>query len=226
MSVLRILLAPALFLLTIAGALAPAPAAAQFFLQNPVMATGPVRGDEPDMVIVLPNATTAEMRAGMAWSLRAALNVAALQCSFEPTLLTVPNYNAVLTDHQAELKASFDTLTKYFLRTAANKKAGQAALDRFGTKIYSSFSTVAAQYIFCQTAASIGYEAITAKRGEFASVAVNNLRALRSSLVPRGEQRFAGRVSIQIDVPMPNFNPACWRRDRYDAQRCPLIYTG
>ena len=226
MNLLRIMPAKLAILAAVLALYTPLPASAQFFLQNPVMATGPVRGDEPGMVIVLPGASTAEARAGLAWSLRAALNVAALQCSFEPTLLTVPNYNAVLTDHQAELKSSFDTLTRYFERTAATKKAGQAALDRFGTKIYSTFSTVAAQYIFCQTAASIGYEALSAKRGDFATVAVNQMRALRSSLVPRGEQRFAGRTSIQIDVAMPNFNPACWKRDRYDAQRCPLLYTG
>ena len=224
MNLLRTVLA--LPVLLLAAAALPAPASAQFFLQNPVLATGPIRGDEPDMVVVLPNATTAEQRAGMAWSLRAALNVAALQCSFEPTLLTVPNYNAMLADHQAELKSSFDTLARYFERTAKTKKAGQSALDRFGTRIYSSFSTVAAQYNFCQAASAVGYEAITAKRGSLSDVAANNLRMLRSSLVPRGEQRFAGRTSIQIDVPMPNFDPRCWRRDRYDAARCPMIYTG
>lgn len=224
MNLLRIV--PALIVLLSVSLAGPTPAKAQFFLQNPVMATGPVRGDEAGIVIVLPNATPAEQRAGMAWSLRAALNVAALQCGFEPTLLSVPYYNAVLSDHQAELKSSFDTLARYFERTAATKKAGQQALDRFGTKIYSSFSTVAAQYVFCQTAAAVGYEAITAKRGEFATVAVNNLRALRSSLVPRGEQRFAGRTSIPVDMPMFNFDPRCWKRDRYDAQRCPLLYTG
>ncbi len=213
-------------LLAMIGAIGASPASAQFFLQNPVMATGPVRGDEQGMVIVLPNATEAEMRAGLAWSLRAALNVAALQCDFEPTLLTVPNYNAVLEDHQAELKTSFDTLTRYFERTASSKKAGQASLDRFGTKIYSSFSTVGAQYIFCQTASAIGYEALSAKRGQFGTVAINNMRALRSSLVPRGEQRFAGRVSIQVDVAMPSFDPKCWKRDQYDSKRCPFVYSG
>jgi len=223
MNVLRCLSA---LLAVAAAAIGSAPANAQFFLQNPVMETGAVRGDEPGVVIVLPNATADEMRAGLAWSLRAALNVAALQCSFEPTLLTVPNYNAVLEDHKAELKASFDTLAKYFERTAGTKKAGQAALDRFGTKIYSSFSTVAAQYVFCQTASTIGYEALSAKRGELGSVAINNMRALRSSLIPRGEQRFAGRVSFAVDVPMPSFDPKCWRRNRYDSQRCPFVYSG
>ncbi len=42
--------------------------------------------------------------------MRAALNVAALQCQFEPMLTTVSNYNATLKDHEAELKGAFDTL--------------------------------------------------------------------------------------------------------------------
>ena len=39
------------------------------------------------------------VRAALVWNLRAALNVAALQCQFAPTLLTVDNYNAMLNDH-------------------------------------------------------------------------------------------------------------------------------
>src|SRR3546814_4087726 len=68
----------------------------------------------------------------MVWTLRAAMNVAALQCEFEPTLLTRTNYNAMLKDHKAELAASIDTLLAYFVRTnGKNKRQGQSALDHF-----------------------------------------------------------------------------------------------
>ncbi|MDD1451225.1 hypothetical protein NHF48_009950 [Sphingomonas sp. H160509] len=132
------------------------------------------------------------MRAALVWHMRAALNVAALQCQFEPTLLTVPNYNSILADHGEELKGAFDTLTKYFVRVnkAAGPKAGQTALDQFGTRTYSSFATVAAQYGFCQTAGSIGRDAVFAPRGHFADVALARSRELRNSLIPWGEQRF------------------------------------
>src|SRR3546814_1768082 len=77
----------------------------------------------------------------MVWTLRAAMNVAALQCEFEPTLLTRTNYNAMLKDHKAELAASIDTLLAYFVRTnGKNKRQGHSALDHFSTVIYSSRS--------------------------------------------------------------------------------------
>jgi len=212
-------------LLAIGGGVLSAPASAQFYFQNPVITGEPVIGNEPGIAIPLPGASPAELRAGLGWSLRAALNLAALQCQFEPTLLTVPNYNAVLLNHSAELKASFDTLGKYFARTAKTRAAGQGALDRFGTRVYSSFSVVAAQFDFCLTASEIGYEALIAKRGEFSTLSMNRMRQMRNALVPRGEQRFPGRVSVQIDVPMPRFDPGCWdRRNRYNFQRCGVVY--
>ena len=132
----------------------------------------------------------AEVRAGLVWNLRAALNVAALQCDFAPMLLTVDHYNAMIKDHSAELKAAFDTLNAYFVRTAKTKAAGQTAFDRFGTRTYSAFATVAAQYGFCQTASKVGTEAIFAPRGHLGDVAVNYMREMRNSLVPYGEQQF------------------------------------
>ena len=45
-----------------------------------------------------PARRAAEQRAALVWNMRAALNVAALQCQFEPTLLTVPNYKRMLRD--------------------------------------------------------------------------------------------------------------------------------
>ncbi|OYY89367.1 MAG: hypothetical protein B7Y45_12615 [Sphingomonas sp. 28-66-16] len=202
-----------------------APASAQFFLQKPALAGAPMRGDEPGLAIPLPGATPEELRASLVWTLRAGLNVAALQCDFEPTLLTVPNYNAVLADHNAELKSSFDTLGKYFARTTKSKKAAMAGLDQFGTRVYSSFSTVSAQYNFCQTASEIGHDALWVKRGQLGEIAKDRMRELRNSLVPYGEQRFPGRNSIPVNIAMPRFAADCWtRKNTYDYKRCPLSY--
>src|SRR3546814_10704149 len=72
----------------------------------------------------------------------------------------------MLKGHKAELAASIDTLLAYFVRTnGKNKRQGQSALDHFSTVIYSSLSTVSAQYIFCQTMSSIGRDVIYAPRG-------------------------------------------------------------
>jgi hypothetical protein len=189
-------------------------ASAQFFLQSRDFSAAAVTGEEADLGQALPGATSAEMRAALVWHMRAALNVAALQCQFEPTLLTVPNYNSILADHGEELKGAFDTLTKYFLRVnkAAGAKAGQTALDQFGTRTYSSFATVAAQYGFCQTAGSIGRDAVFTPRGHFSEVALARSRELRNSLIPWGEQRFPRYIGRDRTAPMVRLDTICWNK--------------
>lgn len=203
------------------------PAAAQFFMKSHDFSGPPVRGDEPGIGIQLPGATDAEIRAALVWNLRAALNVSALQCQFEPSLLAVSNYNAVLKDHQAELKTSYDTLTKYFLRSNATQKAGATALDRFGTQVYASYSTASAQYGFCQTTGSIGRDAIFQPRGSLHQLAIARTRELRNSLIPYGEERFPGGIGFNRRVAIPRLDNACWsRKGDWNEKRCgPVQYT-
>ncbi len=214
----------------LAGAMtvAAVPASAQFFFKSKDLSGQPVTGLEPGIGQPLPGATPAELRAGVVWNMRAALNVAALQCQFEPTLLTVTNYNAILTDHKAELASSFDTLTKYFARVAKTKKDGQTALDQFGTRTYSGFATVAAQYGFCTTAGRIGREALYAPRGAFGDIALGRMRELRNSLTPWGEQQFPG--AQVMPAALPRFDKACWKKDEFDTRKCgepivPVVYA-
>ena len=188
------------------------PAPAQFFFSSHDMSGPPVRGDEAGVGQPLPGATDDEIRASLVWNTRAALNVAALQCQFEPTLLSVPNYNAILYNHKDELKKSIDTLTRYFVRTAKTVKAGQDALDRFGTRTYSGFTTVGAQYGFCQTAAQIAEQAVYAPRGQFHKVAEQQMSALRNALVPWGEQRFPRRARIDGRMTLPRLDDICWNK--------------
>lgn len=213
-------------------AMAATPASAQFYFKSPDLSGPPVVGNEPGLITPLPGATPAELRAGLVWSLRAALNVAALRCQFEPTLLSVHKYNAVLLDHQAELKDSLDTLTKYFNRISAPKtkgkavpkvsRAGTSGLDQYGTRLYSMFSNVGSQYLFCQTAADIGYAALTAPRGELHTVAENRMRELRNGMQLLGEQAFGGRRLLDFSqTRYPRFDPQCWtRQNYYDARAC------
>ncbi|MCU6455808.1 hypothetical protein LPN01_17140 [Sphingomonas sp. A2-49] len=190
---------------------ATAPASAQFFLRSHDFRGDAVTGVEANLGQTLPDATPAELRAAMAWNMRAALNVAALQCQFEPTLLTRENYNAILLDHKDELANVFTTLTKYFTRTNKTVKAGQNALDQFGTRTYSTFATVAAQFNFCQTASEIGRDAIFAPRGGFGDLALSRIRELRNSLTPYGEQHFT-RVLGRDYASKPRFDPICWNK--------------
>ena len=198
--------------LAVMGAgMAAAPASAQFYLKHYDYSGAAVRGDEPGLAQPLPGATPEEVQAGLVWTMRSALNVAALQCQFEPTLLSVGNYNAMLLDHAGELKSSWDTLNKYFTRTTKTKREGQGALDQFGTRTYSSFATVSSQYGFCRTASSIGRDALFTPRGSLAALAQARLRELRNSLVPYGEQRFARYVGYDRAF-IPRLDPICWNR--------------
>lgn len=207
---------------TVAGAaalMATAPAGAQFFMKAKDLRGERIVGNEPDMGQPLPGATPAELRAGVVWNMRAALNVAALQCQFEPTLLAVDNYNAVLTDHRAELKDTYDTLTAYFKRTNATAKAGQSALDQFGTRTYSSFNAVSSQYNFCQTAAKIGRASLYTPRGSFGTLAQEKMRELRNSLSPWGEQLFPR--SFHASSRVPNLDNICWsKRGEWQTKKC------
>ncbi len=205
-----------------AAALAASPASAQFYFKAPALANGPVTGAEPGILgQAFPGATPEEVRAALVWNLRAGLNVAALQCDFEPTLLTVGNYNGMIKTHAAELKDSYDTLTRYFMRTAASPKAGQAALDQFGTRVYSGYSTTSAQYMFCQTASEIGRQVRFAAPGTLGEVARQRMRELRASLVIWGEQQFPSYYNVGIpNVPDYFAIEGCWKNDAYDAKLC------
>ena len=205
----------------LAGGGVAVPASAQFFLRSHDMTGSPAKGGDTGITEAMPGATDAELRAALVWNMRAALNVAALQCQFEPTLLTVSNYNAVLTDHKDELKTSFDTVSKYFARTSKTAKAGQAALDQFGTRTYSGFTTVSAQYGFCQTAAMIGADALFTPRGMLAGLAEERMRELRNSLVPYGEQHFPRRLDRDAGAPMPRMDAICWnKKGEWQTKKC------
>ena len=198
------------------------PASAQFYMKSRDLSGAPVVGDEPGVVQPLPGATGTERRAGLVWTMRAALNVAALQCDFAPTLMTVRNYNALLTDHKDELASSWDVLGKYFVRVNGNNKAkGQAALDHFQTMTYTGFATVSAQFNFCQTAGEIGLDAVFERRGKFGTLAENRMRELRNSLTPWGDQTFHGYLGYAAAPPVPRLDAICWsKKGEWQVKKC------
>jgi hypothetical protein len=204
----------------IAATMAAGPASAQFFLKSHDMSGAPVTGAEPGILPPMPGATPAELTAGLVWQLRSALNVAALQCQFAPTLLTVANYNAIIHDHDAEFDAAQKTLLAYFTRVNKTKKAGQTAFDQFNTRVSSDFSTVSAQYPFCQTAGAVGEAALFAPHGGMKDVAKARTRELRNSLVPWGEQYFPYAVVINVPPYIPRMDDACWKKQEWNDRKC------
>jgi hypothetical protein len=200
------------------------PASAQFFFKSPDLRGAPVDGTEPGIVgQALPGATPEELKAALAWNLRAGLNVAALQCQFSPMLMTLSNYNKLLNDHSAELTTQYAVLAKYFQRVNKTPKAGQTELDKYGTRVYSSFSTVSAQLTFCQTAGEISHLAIFTPRGSFTTLAQERLRELRNSLVLAGEQRFPWGIQAP-PVALPRLDDVCWKKGEWQPKKCgPMV---
>ena len=204
--------------------LTASPVGAQIYWRAPDLSGPPLTSYEPGMGVPLPGATPAEQRAAISWNVRSGLNLAALQCAFEPTLRTEANYNAVISDHSAELAAAFNTLTAYFKRTSKTPKAGQIALDTFGTRTYSGFSAVRAQLTFCNMAGRVGRVALFTPKGQFGTFAMEHLREFRNSLIPAGDQQF--RFSRPwFPVSLPNFDERCWRGNRYNTA-CGAVILG
>ena len=187
------------------------PASAQFFWSPPDMSAPPLTDAAAATALGLPGANAEEIKAGLAWNLRAALNVAALQCQFEPTLLAISNYNAMIAHHDAELDTAQAMLLGYFQRTIGKGKPGQSASDMYNTRIYSGYSTVQAQKGFCQATAEVGRQAIFADRGQLNEVGRAGLGSIKKSLVAAGEQ-FYGTPGYDYVVAMPSFDPKCWKK--------------
>ena len=187
-----------------------AAANAQLFWNSPDFSGPPVTGDEPGILQPMPGATPAELEAGLVWTLRAGLNVAALQCQFAPALRTVSLYNDSLKHHDKEFDAAQATLLRYFSRTAsgapaatakpsakgktakagkgsAPSKAGQNDFDQYTTRTYNSFSTLHAQLGFCQTAGKLARLALEQPKGDYHVVATRYMREFRNSLIPAGD---------------------------------------
>jgi hypothetical protein len=201
-----------------------APVHAQVFWKSLDFSGPPVTGLEPDFRPVMPGATPVETRAALVWHLRSALNIAALQCGFEPALRTAENYNAILNDQSEELGKSYASLAAYFKRTTKTPKAAQASLDSFGTKLISAYSTVRGQLGFCQTAGKVGRRALFAPKGGLGLVAAERLSEIRNSLKPASEQQFRPPYIPANFTPLPVFDDRCWKKDRYDT-RCGVSYS-
>ena len=201
-----------------AGLAAPNAAGAQLFVNNPEFKTGRIEGSDPLVGLPIAGATSAEYRAHLLWNLRAGLNVAALQCQFSPYLRSVDNYNGILAHHAEELASAYTVLNGYFKRTQGAK--GQKAFDDYTTSTYNNFSTLQAQYGFCQTASSIAKEALTRPKGQFYVTAENRMRELRGSLIPAYDRGLTYNP-YQIKMPaMPELREECFDKKNRLRKRC------
>lgn len=131
-------------------------------------------------VVVLRNPTAAETEANAVWNVRAALNVAALQCQFSKFLRTVNNYNDMLKHHSDELSAAQTTMLGHFRRV--EKARGPASFDQYTTRTYNSYSTLDAQYRFCDVAGWVGRRVLAVPKGQLRRIALTEAREVRAAL--------------------------------------------
>ena len=208
----------AALLVACAASMTPQTASAQLFLVEPAFASGPIDGSDPLVGLPIPGATSEEQRAHLVWNLRSGLNVAALQCQFSPYLRSVDNYNSVLAHHSGELANAYATLTGYFKRVNG-PKAGMKSFDDYSTTTYNNFSTMQAQYGFCQTAGSIAKDALTRPKGELHLIAANRMRELRSSLTPAFDRVGSFNPGVVPILPLPPLQANCWdKKDQLKSQ--------
>lgn len=128
----------------------------------------------------------AELAAVRTWNLRAALNVAALQCQYSPYLHTVDRYNAMLKQHGKELNQVRIALDKAFARTAGAKQ-GPRELDRFNTRLYQAYASTDAIYGFCEAAAAAGREALLTPLGKLRATADAQTPLIRAAMTPKAD---------------------------------------
>lgn len=124
----------------------------------------------------------AETEANAVWNVRAALNIAALQCQYSPFLATVRNYNDLLRQHSEELDRARKTMVAHFKRY--DKLQAQNSFDRYTTQTYNSFSTLDAQFSFCEKAAIVGREALAVRKGSLGKAASLLRDEVRAALTP------------------------------------------
>lgn len=132
--------------------------------------------------VILRAMTPDEAQANALWTIRAGLNVAALQCQFSPFLGTVKTYNDLLKHHSAEFSKAQTVLMAHFKRYDGARAAN--SFDQYATRTYNSFSTLDAQYAFCESASMLGHAALMIGKGEFGRFALTRGPELRAALVP------------------------------------------
>lgn len=126
--------------------------------------------------------TPAEAEANAVWNIRAALNVAALGCQYSPFLATVRNYNDALRHHAEEFDRARLMMTAHFKRYDGTR--AQNSFDRYVTQTYNSYSTLDAQYAFCDAAASLGRTVLTIRKGQLGASAATMRDTARAALTP------------------------------------------
>jgi hypothetical protein len=123
--------------------------------------------------------TATETKAEALWKMRAALNVAALQCQYDPALKVVDNYNQFVKRHSRELDSARTIMEGNYRRRFGKSWAGQ--FDRYNTRTYNSFSATGVQVAYCNKMGEVGAKSLAMEPGTltpYAETTVPEIRAI------------------------------------------------
>lgn len=118
--------------------------------------------------------------AQVTWNMRAALNVAALNCLQPEHQAILANYQTFLTKFERPLASANRTMSREF--SARYGREGRAVEDAYLTKLYNYFAMPQVQDEFCDAALALSNEAI--------AVEVAELDSFTAQSLPRMEQVF------------------------------------
>ncbi|MDC0886599.1 hypothetical protein OAS19_02275 [Altererythrobacter sp.] len=111
------------------------------------------------------------------WNMRAALNVAALNCQEPQFANLLPNYSAFLTTFRRPLKTANDTTTREFRdRFGAREYRGEQ--DSYMTRVYNFYALPPAQRAFCQAALEVSAESLLVAPADLESFSARSLPKL------------------------------------------------
>lgn len=113
--------------------------------------------------------STREATAQRVLELQTMLNVAGLQCRYDPTLKVLDNYNQFIRNVRPQFLSQLKVLETRFKRTGG--RSWQNALDKHRTKLFNSYSTVNDQVPFCLKSAEILLQASVLPAGELSKFA-------------------------------------------------------
>jgi hypothetical protein len=107
---------------------------------------------------VAPAAITKPATPDQIWSLRAALNVAALRCTWNPAFNSIDLYNGFVRQFDGELSKAHSTMIAE--RRKVHGKGAMAVFDRFNTRLYNSMSNILEVQDFCDSASRVAQRAL------------------------------------------------------------------
>ena len=194
---------------------------------SPAQISSPARSNGSDPLVGL-RAARGDARPNIArtccGTLRAGLNVAALQCQFSPFLRTVSNYNSFLAQHSDELADAYTSAERLFRPAAAAPPTGR----RSSTIIRPSPTTISRPACAIRLLPGGGRDrartALLAPEGPAATTSrAGGCASLRNSLVPTTDNDQAATTPIAIPLPaMPAARPIkCFDKKNNLKPNCP-----